>query len=269
MLYNAIANKGCMVKPYLVSAIREYGKDIKAIGPTIVHEKICDSGVLAQILKCMRAVITEGTAKGIQSPFYTIAGKTGTAQVSDGAIKYSSGVYQGSFVGFLPAYDPQFTICVVIRTKPHATAYYGSAIAAPVFRMVADKIFSSKLGAWDAPLDSLGKDGNKAFPAKLATTRGYQVLLSAIKGRRVTPTDFMNAMMQLKQDTVQGTVVAPAAVFRNVVPDVKGMGLRDAVYLLETSGLKVQVSGSGKVVAQSIEAGTRIEKGRNIIIQLS
>ena len=269
MLYNSIANNGRMMKPYLVSAVKEYGKDVKEFQPEVLVDKVGDSSTISQIMKCVRAVVTEGTAKGIQSPYYTMAGKTGTAQVSDGAIKYSSGVYQGSFVGFIPAEEPRYTICVVIRTKPHSKAYYGGAIAAPVFRMVADKIFSSNMGAWDGPLDSLAKTGGNILPAKLSTTRGYQVLLAAIKKKTVTPSDAMNTMMQLRPDSLHHLSVERAQIYRNLVPDVTGMGLKDAVYILEANGLQVIVKGKGKVSTQSLVPGTRIEKGQNIVLELS
>jgi len=269
MLYNAVANKGRMMRPYIVSSIREYGKDIKTFEPQAVVEHIGDSSVIAQVMKCVKAVVTEGTAKIIKSPFYEIAGKTGTAQVSDGAIKYADGIYQGSFVGFIPANEPKYTICVVVRTKPHSKEYYGGAIAAPVFRMIADKIFANNMGAWDAPLDSFERTATGILPAKLSTARGYQILLSAIKKRQVTPTDFMNVMMQLRPDSSSRLALEPAKIFKNMVPDVTGMGLRDAVYLLETSGLNVKVIGKGKVKGQSIDPGTRINKGQNITIQLS
>lgn len=268
MLYNSVANNGSMVKPYLVSAIREYGKEVKTFGPTEIA-KVGDSSTIAQLQKCMRAVVTEGTAKGIESPYYTIAGKTGTAQVCDKGIRYSDGVYQGSFVGFLPADQPKYTICVVIRTKAHSAAYYGGAIAAPVFRMVADKIFSENMGAWEAPLDSLAKNGTFRMPATAATTSSYQVLLNAIGKRAPLPEDNVNGLMELSTDSNKHIVVAAKKLYRNVMPDVTGMSLKDAVYMLETSGLQVQVLGKGKVKQQSIAAGTAIIKGQSITLQLS
>ena len=268
MLYNGLANNGRMMKPYLVSEVKEYGKTVKTFTPSVVAENYLDSGSIAQLFKCVRAVVTEGTAKGIQSPFYTMAGKTGTAKVADGVIKYSSDVYQGSFVGFLPADAPQYTICVVIRTKAHSKAYYGGAIAAPVFRMVADKIFSTEMGSWEAPLDSFAKTGSNILPAKLATARSYQVLLGAIRKHTVTPSDFMNVMSQLSTDSSKHFAVVPAKIFKNLVPDVKGMGLKDAVYMLENGGMQVQVTGTGRVTGQSLEPGTVITKGQTITIQL-
>ncbi|MFI5195507.1 MAG: penicillin-binding protein [Chitinophagales bacterium] len=268
MLYNSIANNGKMMKPYLVSAIKEYGKEVKTFEPTVVEE-VGDSSVVAQIQKCTRAVVTEGTAKGIESPYYTMAGKTGTAQVADKGIRYTDGVYQGSFVGYLPADNPKYTICVVIRTKPHSKAYYGGAIAAPVFRMVADKIFSENMGAWAGPLDSLARKGSGVIPAKAATARSYQVLLDAIQKHTPITNDNMNVMMQMETDSNKHITVQPKTLYRNIMPDVTGMGLKDAVYMLENSGLQVQVLGKGRVHGQSIAPGTRIAKGQNIILQLS
>ncbi len=268
MLYNSIANNGKMMRPYLVSSIKEYGKEVQTFEPTVI-EQVGDSSVIAQIKKCVRAVVTEGTAKGIESPYYTMAGKTGTAQVADKGIRYSDGVYQGSFVGFLPADQPKYTICVVIRTKPHSAAYYGGAIAAPVFRMVADKIFSENMGAWAGPLDSLERNNNGNIPAKAATAKSYEVLLNAIGKHTNLGGDHVNRMMAMTTDSNRHVVIAPKKLYRNVVPDVTGMGLKDAVYMLENSGLQVQVVGRGKVHVQSIAPGTIIVKGQNIILQLS
>ncbi len=268
MLYNAVANGGKMMKPYLVSAIKEYGKEVKTFAPTEIEE-VGDSTTIAQLQKCMRAVVTEGTAKGIASPYYTMAGKTGTAQVADKGIRYTDGVYQGSFVGFLPAEQPKYTICVVIRTKAHSREYYGGAIAAPVFRMVADKIFSENMGAWGAPLDSLAKNGTGIIPAKAATARNYGVMLSALNKQSKLPTENVNRMMDLKTDSNKHLAITPKKLYRNIMPDVTGMGVKDAVYILESSGLQVTVKGKGKVKEQSITPGTEIMKGQNITLQLS
>jgi len=268
MLYNAVANNGRMMKPYLVSSIREYGKEVKTFEPKVITQ-LGDSSVIAQIQKCTRAVVTEGTAKGIESPYYTMCGKTGTAQVADKGIKYTDGVYQGSFVGYLPAEDPKYTICVVIRTKPHSRAYYGGAIAAPVFRMVADKIFSENMGAWAGPLDSLAKSGTGTIPAKAATARNYEVLFNTLNKHTPIHADHKNVMMEMRTDSNRNVTVRPKQLYKNVVPDVTGMSLKDAVYMLENIGLQVTVSGKGKVRTQSLQAGAKVEKGQNITLQLS
>lgn len=269
MMYNAIANNGKMMKPYLVSAIREYGKDVRTIEPKVLIDHVGDSAAIAQLKECMEAVVTEGTAKNIASPYYAIAGKTGTAQVSDGAIKYSDGVYQGSFVGFFPADKPKYTIAVVIRTKAHSSAYYGNAIAAPVFKMIADGVFAYDIGVWNGPLDSLTKVGDKNLPAKDASVKNYAILMNALGRKATIPQTWDNNMMKVVVDSNKKTTIVSSNVYQGSMPDVKGMGLKDAIYILENQGLKVVVLGKGKVVAQSVAPGTKIIKGQNIILQLS
>ena len=158
---------------------------------------------------------------------------------------------------------------MVIRTKPHSAAYYGGAIAAPVFRMVADKIFSENIGAWAGPLDSLAKNGGGAIPAKAATARNYRTMLNALDKHTALPGEDVNRMMELKTDSNRHMAVTPKKIYRNVMPDVTGMGVKDAVYMLEVSGLQVTVQGKGKVRGQSITPGTIITKGQTIILQLS
>lgn len=267
MLYNAVANYGKMMRPYLVSAIREYGRDVKTFEPKVVTT-IGDSGVVAQLRKCTRAVVTDGTGKGIESPYYTMAGKTGTAQVADKGIKYTDGVYQGSYVGYMPFENPKYTICVVIRTKAHSAAYYGGTIAAPVFRMVADKIFSQNMGSWSAPLDSMARTSSGTITAKAATAASYEVLFGRLGRRMPITMDYKNRMVQVVVDSTRRADVQPKHVYRGVMPDVTGMTLKDAVYMLESYGMNVKVTGKGKVLAQSIPTGSKLIKGQNILLQL-
>jgi cell division protein FtsI (penicillin-binding protein 3) len=268
MMYNAVANYGKMMRPYLVSAIREYGRDVQTFEPEMLTN-ICDSAAIEQLRKCTRAVVTDGTGKGIESPYYTMAGKTGTAQVADKGIRYTDGVYQGSYVGYMPFENPKYTICVVIRTRAHSAAYYGGTIAAPVFRMVADKIFSQNMGAWSAPLDSMALTGSSVIPAKAATAATYDVLLGRLNRKLPVVTDYRNTMMQLVTDSNRHSEVVQRHVYRGVMPDVTGMRLKDAVYMLENYGLRVRVVGKGRVQTQSVPTGTRLVKGQDIILQLS
>ena len=143
MLYNAIANGGKMMKPYLVNSIRSNGVTVTQFEPTVLDEAICKPSIVKAAQQCMEAVVTEGTAKGIfkDSPFL-VAGKTGTAHVSDGPIKYGDGMYQASFVGYFPADKPEYTCIVLVRTKPHAAIHYGGQLAAPVFKEIANKLYA-------------------------------------------------------------------------------------------------------------------------------
>lgn len=266
MVYNAVANNGKMMRPYLVSAVKEYGKNIKETKPKVIAE-IGDSATVAQLQACVKEVVLTGTAKSIQSPFYTMAGKTGTAQVADKGIKYTDGVYQGSFVGYFPADKPKYTIAVVIRTKPHSSAYYGGTIAAPVFRMIADRVFANGKG-WDGPLDSIANAVKQTMPAKQAMASNYNVLLKSLSKKPITDTE--NYVSQLVSDTNKNISLAPSKdVVKGFVPNVGGMGLKDAVYLLEKEGLRVEIRGKGKVQQQSIEPGSKTNRGETIVLQLS
>lgn len=269
MLYNGIANNGRMMKPYLVSAIREYGKDVKTFPPQVLVEEMAPPEAVKQLRSCTEEVVLTGTGKHIQSPFYKIAGKTGTAQVADKGIRYTDGVYQGSFVGYFPADKPLYTIAVVIRTKPHSGAYYGGTLAAPVFRMISDKIFASGMGRWDDPLDSIARKGQPTIAANLAATgQNYRRLLTSL-GKTPQLLADGRTVARLYVDSSRKIVVEPRGVYHGLVPDVKGLGLKDAVYLLENEGLKVTIQGRGKVEGQSLAPGTRITKGQRIILMLS
>jgi cell division protein FtsI (penicillin-binding protein 3) len=273
MLYNGIANGGRMMKPYLVSAIRQYGKVIERFEPTTVLEKMGDSSAVRQLQDCMKEVVLSGTAHHIMSPHYGIAGKTGTAQVADRIegrwYPYSAGIYQGSYVGYFPTDKPKYTICVVIRTRPHAGSYYGGLLAAPVFRMISDKIFASGMGAWKGPLDSVAKTSEKQMLGRKATVAVYDKLLSALGVSAAIEASDKRMIANIATDTSKRVSLNAQAIIKGTVPDVNGMSLRDAVYLLETSGLRVQVQGRGVVQWQSIAPGTAASKGQAIVIQLS
>ncbi len=266
MLYNAVANNGKMMRPYLISEVKEYGKTIYKKQPEVLEEAIGDSATIAQLRACVEEVALTGTAKNIQSPFYSIAGKTGTAQVADKGIVYRDGVYQGSFVGYFPANAPRYTIAVVMRTKKKARTYYGGTIAAPVFRMVADRIFAAAKG-WDMPLDSVDKELRKTMIAEKTTGAAYSKLLAATRQTVEMPAS--NAVHKVSLDTNQKLVVEKENVQKNYVPDVSGMGLKDAVYLLEQQGLIVHIDGKGRVRAQSIAPGTPVIRGQMIKLNLS
>ncbi|MBS1589427.1 MAG: transpeptidase family protein [Bacteroidetes bacterium] len=269
MLYNALANNGKMMKPYLVSAIREYGKDVETFEPEVLVDAIASPDAVSQLKTCTEEVVISGTGKHIRSPFYKIAGKTGTAQVSDGATKYSAGVYQGSFVGYFPADNPRYTIAVVIRTKAHSNAYYGGTLAAPVFRMISDKIFASGLGHWTDPLDSLAQKGKPTIAAQLATSGyAFQTILNALK-KQASISVLPTMVSQLSLDSSLSAHIAPRHVYSGVVPDVKGLSLKDAVYILENEGLRVRTHGRGLVQGQSLLPGSPIDKGQTIILELS
>jgi cell division protein FtsI (penicillin-binding protein 3) len=264
MVYNAVANNGKMMKPYLVSSVQEYGMPVKEFTPVVLEESIGKPATIKQMQQAMRAVVEEGTARGIQSPYYTAAGKTGTAQVADKGISYADGVRQGSFVGYFPYENPQYTIAVVVRSTPHG-AYYGAVVGAPVFKAIADKLYATRIGGWRAPADSLVK--TRQVVAKKSTVESLNTVMAAL-GFTKPAASTWNGLAFLQTDSSGRYAVQKIATVKNMVPDVSGMGLRDALYILESSGLHVTITGNGKVLSQSLPAGNRIIKGQHIHLQL-
>jgi cell division protein FtsI (penicillin-binding protein 3) len=264
-LYNAIANDGKMVKPYLVNSIQMDGKAIEQFQPTVLTERICKPEVVAAAKQCMRSVVQIGTGKpAFENMPFAVAGKTGTAHVADGNIKYNDGVYQATFVGYFPAEQPQYTCIVVIRTKPHAFLHYGGQVAAPVFREIATKLYAMYVEQKDATDYAITKDSSTYFYA--GYTKDVKDVFSTLS---VT---YRDSAMQNNWTRVYGQntipVVKGTAVATKTMPNVKGMGLKDALYLLENMGVKVVVRGKGKIINQSIPAGTPLTKGFTVLVEL-
>lgn len=264
--YNTIANNGRMMKPYLVNSIQGNGVVRKQFEPQVLEESICKPSVVMYARKAMEMVVTEGTAKKAMKDMpFAVAGKTGTAHVSDGKIKYDDGVYQATFVGYFPADKPQYTCIVVIRTKPHDPVHFGGLLGAPVFREIATRMYPMYVEKKNPTLYTAVKDSSAFY---------YAGFTSDIK-------NVYNTMHMAYTDSVrQGDwsvvyardyrpVIKPNGIKPKLMPDVKGMGLKDAVYLLENLGLKVSVKGRGKVAAQSVAPGASLAKGITVVLELS
>jgi cell division protein FtsI (penicillin-binding protein 3) len=264
-LYNAIANDGKMVRPYLVNRIEMDGKAIEQFQPTVLSERICKPEVVNAAKECMRSVVQIGTGKpAFENMPFAVAGKTGTAHVADGNIKYNDGVYQATFVGYFPVEQPQYTCIVVIRTKPHAFLHYGGQVAAPVFREIATKLYAMYVEKKDATNYAITKDSSAYFYA------GYTQDVKDVFSRLSVM--YKDSAMQSNWTRVypQGAipVVKGTTVGTKTMPNVKGLGLKDALYLLENMGVKVVVRGKGKIINQSIPAGTPLTKGFTVLVEL-
>ncbi|RYY62029.1 MAG: PASTA domain-containing protein [Chitinophagaceae bacterium] len=265
-LYNAVANQGKMMKPYLVNSIRQDGKAIKEFAPTVMEESIAAPGVIKAAQQSMEMVITEGTGKyAFKDMNFPIAGKTGTAHVADGDTKYGHGVYQASFVGYFPANDPQYTCIVVIRSKPHAAIHYGGTLAGPVFREVATKLYAMYVPVKVPVMFAAKKDSSNFYYA--GGTEDLKNVYSRmdLKYSDSTAGDW-SSVLYTRNDT--RPVMKDKQLAKKTMPDVKGMGLRDALYLLETMGVKVSVTGKGKVKTQSLQPGTVLTKGAAVVLEL-
>ncbi len=261
--YNAVANNGKYVAPIFVKEIRRLGSPIVQFKARVINDKICSDVTLKKIQEMLEGVVTNGSGKQIvYNPLYKIAGKTGTAQVADGNLGYKAKKqFQASFVGYFPAEKPKYTLIVVINDPKGE--YYGALVAGPVFREIADRIYASDVDMYNsAPAKNLaGRTQNpeaKAGQSK-ATRKVYNAL--GIKTFYAAKSDYFNSV-----DTNNGVVYQDFTAIKGIMPNVNGMGLKDALYLLGNAGLKAQVMGSGKVISQSIAAGNPIGKG--LAIQL-
>ncbi|MDP5026901.1 MAG: transpeptidase family protein [Flavobacterium sp.] len=226
-LYNAVANNGVMVKPIFVSEIKEWNKTIKKYNTEIINPKICSDETLRKVHKVLENVVKRGTGSKLYSKDFSMAGKTGTAQVNYGKPEM---YYASSFVGYFPADQPKYS-CIVIIHKPDKTiGYYGGDVSGPVFKRIAQKIFT----------DSPSANHVKNINAKVASQEeNYSKYYKAVENES------------------------------NLIPNVKGMDGMDAVALLENLGLKVKVIGIGRVKTQSLTSGQAFNKNQIITLELS
>ena len=253
-LYNAVANNGRMMRPQLVSELKSGTEVVKTYQPFILNPRICNATTLAACKTMMEGVCDpqgEGTASRLfKDKPYTVAGKTGTARIATGQ-GYAQGRYRASFAGYFPADNPKYS-CVVVVADTKSGSYYGSAIAAPVFREVADLIYAT-----DPAFHTLHRGPLADNPSVPASNDGVRTALETLYQELG-----MNHTEGVKSDWVKvktGTeeaALTPIDMPESAVPDVRGMGLRDALYLLENAGLNVDYNGIGTVRFQSIAPGT-------------
>jgi cell division protein FtsI (penicillin-binding protein 3) len=265
-LYNAVANDGKMMQPYLVDAVQESGITVKENSPSAVVDKICSDETLHQLKECLEGVCQEGTAKSVfKNAFYKVAGKTGTALVANGSRGYADHIYQSSFAGYFPAADPKYSCIVVIKNKPHAKEYLGAKVAAPVFKEVADRLMSADA----APAPVTWQRDSAQFYYAGATGELKEVMQTVGLDYRDSAANDQWGRLYSGNPRKGQPVLNRQGMAARVMPDVKGMGLKDALYLLENMELKVVPNGRGKVRTQSISPGIALQKNETIFIQLN
>jgi len=266
-LYNSIANNGRMVKPLFVKEILRNGQAVHKFDPVVINPQVVSPATVQKAKIMMEGVVLHGTGTAINSPIYRIAGKTGTAQLAQNNRGYNQGTknirYKGSFVGFFPVEDPRFTMMVVI-VDPKKGKYYGAAVAAPVFRQIADRLYARQ----EDIKFPFRKDSVNS-PVPFAHT-GLQTDLNeayTVLGYSTSKVDVRASWTQAIQDGGR-IILYPTHVSRNLMPDVSGMGLKDAMFILEQMGLNVVVNGRGSVISQSVKPGTLVSKGMPVVLDL-
>ncbi|MBL7884429.1 MAG: PASTA domain-containing protein, partial [Bacteroidia bacterium] len=269
--YNAIANDGKMVKPKFVKEIRKRGKLLKTFETEVINEAVCSKETAQKARKMMEGVVENGTAKSLRAADYKVAGKTGTAQIAKGGSYKAGGVsYQASFVGYFPADNPKYS-CIVIISAPTGDAYYGGAVAGPVFKDVADKVYSTSLEIHKEINGLKAQYASKAPAVKNANQGEVQLVLNALKVKTVNKEISSEWVSASTTDSITMNLLPKnydELLRKGVVPNLYGMAARDVLYLLENSGMRVKLIGSGSVAKQSIPAGEIYSKGTLITLEL-
>ena len=268
--YNAIANNGKMVKPRFVKSIMKDGEVIEDIPVEVINPAIASPKTIEQIQIILEKVVSEGLGKKAGSKQFHVSGKTGTAQVAQGGVYKSGNMrYLVSFCGYFPSEAPKYS-CIVAIQKPGLPAS-GGLMAGSVFSEIAERVFAKHLAkdlkeAKDSTsiLTPDVKHGDLIATNYVLNDINVRTISSAIKKERGKP-----VWGKITHTPNTNITLTPNEISTKRVPNVIGMGAKDAVYLLESLGLKVQIIGMGKVKSQSILAGNTLQKGKTIQLRLN
>ncbi|HMQ00093.1 MAG TPA: penicillin-binding protein [Cyclobacteriaceae bacterium] len=261
-LYNAIANDGKMIRPIIVKSVRKADKVRETYKAEVINSKICSRETLLKLRILMEGVVEYGTANNIRDTHYKIAGKTGTAQILENG-KYTK-KYLTSFVGYFPAHQPKYSAFVLVK-NPKGWQQYGSNVAAPVFKEISDNIYARDIALHKPEL--LAVQDASLLPVIRAGKHDELRMLCNELG--------ISNYSDTEEDWVKAVRNGNSVLWKEnkssvgIVPDVNGMTLRDAIYLLEQSGFNVQHDGYGRVAQQSLAPGTKSGKGTRVYIKLS
>lgn len=262
--YNAVANDGKMIQPYLVKKVAYANNVHEEFEPEVLNARICSENTLEIVRKMLEGAVEHGTGRNIYTEKYRIAGKTGTAEkVRDG--KYTQDHYT-SFVGYFPADDPKYTCIVVIDNPRHPEDRYGGQTAAPVFRQLADVVYHQRVHPDIEKLPALSAEEPQVLPLIQAGDRQMLETICEELGIEYVNTSALPwVRTQVRADSIlfDGNQITPEKV-----PNVLGMTLRDALYILENQGLNVTFVGRGRVAQQSLSPGEPVRDGQRILLQL-
>ncbi len=269
--YNAVANNGKLLRPNFVKHYAKNGKIVKRIKPQVLNPAICSANTIKQLRKMLNGVVENGTGANLSNANFTIAGKTGTARIANASYGYkyeSQFSYQASFVGYFPADKPRYS-CIVVVNAPSNSVYYGNLVAGPIFREIADKVYASQINYHEAVNT---EEEMLAANVPVSMSGNYRDLLTVFNEFNVRMVNKGTSGPWARTATKSTEVeILPyeSQDYEKLVPNVVGMGLMDAIYLLENRGLKVEVSGRGMVKEQSIPPGRKVGANQKIKIQLS
>ena len=264
--YNAIANEGRMISPVLVRELRRGGRVKERFESRTIASSICSRTTLHTVRECLQAVCTEGTASNYfrDTTRVRVAAKTGTAQITD-ARSREGRYYLGSMIAFFPAEAPRYTVLTTIETRAQAgKAYYGGPLAGPVVKRMVDYIYN-RGHDWYGRVE---EDGPRRYPEQLKGGDIAQIRRVAGQLSPRVEFDRRKGWGRVAVDSLSRVRITSIAEDRGVMPDVRGMGLKDALFLLESRNLRVRFSGQGAVIRQSIAPGSRISPGATVALTL-
>lgn len=256
--YNAIANDGKMIQPFFVKKISKNGETIEEFSARTINRSICSQKTLKEIRSMLEMVVEKGTGKVVGSPNVKIAGKTGTAQ-----LQYGKGEivrHQVSFCGYFPADNPKYSCIVVIR-KPNRGYPSGGTMSGKVFKDIAERVYANDTRL---KIDKMDND---------------TLYLPFVKAGKISETKKVLSKLDIDHKMSQGewakfvsqnekVEAKTLEINKDWVPNVVGMGAKDAVYLMEKAGLRVQIEGVGTVKSQSILAGRKAVKNQTVVLIL-
>lgn len=263
--YNAIANDGCMVRPRFVKAIMKNGEVVREFPVEVIKESICSAKTLREIRDILELVVSKGLGSKAGNKDFKVSGKTGTAQVAEGQWGYSRRKYHISFCGFFPSDEPKYS-CIVSIQK-HGLPASGGGQCGPVFREISKAAMSQGVYRDVAEAaDSTSVFVPEVFNGNMSAT---QAVLSELGiPFHLSGGSSGDVVWGKASITDNAVVLTGEQESSTMVPDVLGMGARDAVFLLESRGLNVRLSGVGRVVSQSIPPASLLKKGQTIHINL-
>lgn len=270
--YNGIANNGVLVKPRFVKAELEDGKVVREFPIEVLREHMCSPNTLQKIREVLENVVSApgGTGKKARCPQFRVAGKTGTAQIASGKSGYRNGKmrYFVSFCGFFPYENPKYTCFVGIRIYNSGS---GGGNCGPVFSQVAQAVMATGMNHRE-PKDIVDSTATKKPTLKGGNAKETQYILENCKIPYHTQKESeksASAEWYKAENGPDSLKLSSINMAKDKMPDVKGMGARDAVYALRKAGVKVKLKGAGHVTSQSIEPGTAYKKGVTVSLTLS
>lgn len=256
--YNAIANGGKMMKPMFVQSLMRDGVVKETFEPVVISESICKKETIDKLHSILKGVVQNGTGRRLRSASYGIAGKTGTAEINYANQKESVRYNRASFVGYFPADAPKYS-CIVIIAEPKKHHTHGGDLAAPVFRNLSDRVVGTRIGFDEIKKDSI----HFKYPIlKYGNNVNYNAFCKSLGLKTSVPTALWVKGIEKKGDCV----LTEQRLNKERVPNVIGLTIKDAIYMLENMGMRVKFSGKGKVISQSIAPGTKLDKRNRVIV---